>query len=98
MPLAPFRNPFGAEEMLESIVLTVDAPADTKGPLRLRFIPTVMRAGDPWIPDAARCEDVLRRLTRPALPLWEGGYTPKLAIVRDEKLDATVGELVLDRR
>lgn len=98
MPLAPFRNPFGAEEMLESIVLTVDAPADAKGSLRLRFIPTVMRSGDPWIPDATRCEDVLRRLTRPALPLWEGGYTPKLAIVRDEDLDATVGELVLDRR
>ena len=98
MPLAPFRNPFGAEEMLESIVLTVDAPADAKGSLRLRFIPTVMRAGDPFIPDATRCEDVLRRLTRPALPLWEGGYTPKLAIVRDEKLEATVGELVLDRR
>ena len=98
MPLAPFRNPFGAEEMLESIVLTVDAPADANGSLRLRFIPTVMRAGDPFIPDAARCEDVIRRLTRPALPLWEGGYTPKLAIVRDEKLEATVGELVLDRR
>ena len=98
MPLAPFRNPFGAEEMLESIVLTVDAPADAKGSLRLRFIPTVMRAGDPFIPDAARCEDVLRRLTRPALPLWEGGYTPKLATVRDDKLEAIVGELVLDRR
>jgi hypothetical protein len=98
MPLAPFRNPFGAEEMLESIVLTVDTPTEAKGSLRLRFIPTVMRSGDPWIPDATRCEDVLRRLTRPALPLWEGGYTPKVAIVRDEKLETTVGELVLDRR
>ena len=97
-PLAPFRNPFGAEEMLESVVVTVEAPPEPDGSLRLRFIPTVMRAGDPWIPDAARCEQVLRRLTRPALPLWDGGYTPRLAIVRDTTLEATVAELVVDRR
>jgi hypothetical protein len=57
-----------------------------------------MRSGDPFIPDAKRCEDVLRRLTRPALPLWEGGYTPKLGLRRDDALDATVAELMLDPR
>ncbi|HUQ41914.1 MAG TPA: CapA family protein [Candidatus Limnocylindrales bacterium] len=97
MPMAPFRNAFGADEMLESIVLAVDPLADGRG-LHVRFIPTLMRAGDPFIPDAARCEDVLRRLTRPALPLWEGGYTPKIEIVRDAELGATVGELRLDAR
>ena len=96
MPLAPFRNPFGAEEMLESVVVTIDPPAGPTAPLRLRFVPTVMRGGDPWIPDRARCEDVLRRLIRPALPLWEGGYTPNVAFVHEPTLDATVGEVTIE--
>ena len=28
--------------------------------------------GNPCIPDRARCERVIDRLTRPALPLWDG--------------------------
>ncbi len=96
VPLAPFRNPFGAEEMLESIVITIDPAAGSNGPLRVRFLPTVMRNGDPWIPDPARCEDVLQRLTRPALPLWEGGYTPNVAFVHDAMLDATIGEVTIE--
>ena len=82
--------------MLESIVITIDPPADPKGPLRLRFVPTVMRGGDPWIPDPARCENVLQRLTRPALPLWEGGYTPNVALVYDATLNATIGEVTIE--
>lgn len=96
VPLAPFRNPFEAEEMLESIVITIDPPQGDHAPLRVRFVPTVMRNGDPWIPDAARCAAVLQRLTRPALPLWEGGYTPEIAVVHDRKLDAAIGEVTIE--
>lgn len=95
-PLAPFRNPFGAEEMLESVVLTVDPPTSARaGGLRVGFVPTVMVNGDPRIPDAARCERVLERLTRPALPLWEGGYTPALSRIRDQGLDATIAHITI---
>ncbi len=94
MPLAPFRNPFGAEEMLESVVVAVDPPRG-RNDLRVRFVPTVMRGGDPWIPDEDRCRDVLRRLVRPALPLSDGGYTPDVALVRDAALGATVGEVTI---
>ena len=97
MPLAPFRNPFGAEEMLESVVVVIDPPAGPRGPLSVRFVPTVMRSGDPWIPDPTRCADVLTRLMRPALPLQDGGYTPDVSLVRDAALGATVGEVIIDR-
>ena len=94
LPIAPYRNAFGAEEMLESVLVAVDPEA--RGPaLRVRFVPTVMRAGDPWLPDAARAERVLRRLTHPALPMRDGGYTPRISLVRDAQLDAVVGELIV---
>jgi poly-gamma-glutamate synthesis protein (capsule biosynthesis protein) len=96
MPLAPFRNPFGAEEMLESVVVTVAAPTGPGGGLLVGFVPTVMVNGDPFIPDAARCERVLDRLTRPALPLWNGGYTPALARRHDAGLNATIAEITIE--
>ncbi len=95
-PLAPFRNPFGAEEMLESVVLTVDPPSGAHAGMRVGFVPTVMVDGDPRIPDAARCERVLERLTRPALPLWEGGYTPALSHIHDPELDATIAHITIE--
>lgn len=94
MPVAPFRNAFGAEEMLESVVLAVDPHRPGDG-LRVRFVPTVMRAGDPWLPDDARATQVLRRLTHPALPSLEGGYTPRISLVHDAQLGAVVGELIV---
>ena len=96
MPLAPFRNPFGAEEMLESVVLTVAPPGGLHAGLRVGFVPTVMVNGDPRIPDAARSERVLERLTRPALPLWEGGYTPAIPHVHDEQLDTTIAQIMIE--
>jgi poly-gamma-glutamate synthesis protein (capsule biosynthesis protein) len=96
MPLAPFRNPFGAEEMLESVVVTVSPPNGSGTGLRVGFVPTVMAKGDPYIPDAARCERVLDRLTRPALPMWNGGYTPALVRRHDDGLNATMAEITLE--
>jgi poly-gamma-glutamate capsule biosynthesis protein CapA/YwtB (metallophosphatase superfamily) len=96
MPLAPFRNPFGAEEMLESVVLTVAPPSGSRGGLCVGFVPTVMVDGDPRIPDAARCGRVLERLTRPALPIWNGGYTPAISRIHDPRLDATVAQITIE--
>lgn len=92
MPFAPFRNAFGAEEMLESIVVVAD-PVDAG--TRYRLVPTVMRKGDPFIPDDARAEAVLRRLTHPALPPFDGGYTPRISLDRDPRLGVVVGEVTI---
>jgi poly-gamma-glutamate synthesis protein (capsule biosynthesis protein) len=96
MPLAPFRNPFGAEEMLESVVLTVAPPTRSRAGMRVGFVPTVMVNGDPYIPDAARCDRVLDRLTRPALPQWNRGYTPALARRSVDALKATIAEITIE--
>lgn len=93
MPVAPFRNAFRAEEMLESVVVAVDPAA--RGGLRVRFVPTVMREGDPWLPDDARAIRVLHRLTHPALPPLEAGYTPRISLVHDAQLGAVVGEVLV---
>jgi poly-gamma-glutamate synthesis protein (capsule biosynthesis protein) len=91
MPFAPYRNAFGAEEMLESIVVLADPVG---GGIRYRFVPTVMRAGDPFIADDERAHAVLRRLTHPALPPVDGGYTPRISLVRDPRVGA-VGEVTI---
>lgn len=90
LPFAPYRNAFGAEEMLESIVVVADPLG--RG-TRYRLVPTVMRKGDPFIPDDARAEAVLRRLTHPALPPLDGGYTPRISLARDPRLGVVVGEV-----
>ena len=92
MPFAPYRNAFGAEEMVESIVVIADPVA---GGTRYRFVPTVMRSGDPFIPDDTRAEAVLRRLTHPALPPVDGGYTPRISLARDPRLRVVVGEVTI---
>lgn len=92
LPIAPYRNAFGAEEMLESVVMAVDPQPQGDG-LRVRFVPTVMRAGDPWLVDETRALQVLRRLSHPALPSANAGYTPRIALVHDTQLDAVVGEV-----
>lgn len=96
MPLAPFRNPFGAEEMLESVVLTVEPPRGPRAGLRVGFLPTVMVNGEPLIPEVSRCDRVLERLTRPALPLWDGGYTPAISRIHDPQLEATLAHITIE--
>jgi hypothetical protein len=54
-----------------------------------------MQNGDPWLVDDARGEAVLRRLTHPALPPLDGGYTPRISLEHDARLRALVGEVTI---
>lgn len=91
VPAAPYRNPFGGRRNQESVAVVVQPPAPD-GSLLVRFVPTVMVDGDPVLPDAARCAEVLGHLVQSTTPATG---TPELTL-RDDVLPGTVvGELRL---
>lgn len=89
-PSAPYRSAFSAEATLESVVVTVTPP--TSEGVHVRFVPTLMRDGDPTIPNAARCHTILDRLEEGG---WRSTATEKLNRRTDIIADAVVGEVAL---
>jgi poly-gamma-glutamate capsule biosynthesis protein CapA/YwtB (metallophosphatase superfamily) len=94
---APYRSPFGAEETLDSVVLTLPEPSSAHG-LVVRFVPTTMVDGDPAVPSPERSEAILRRLCEPPLDLVDGGASPALTLRHDVHPGMTIGEVSLAPR
>jgi poly-gamma-glutamate synthesis protein (capsule biosynthesis protein) len=94
-PSAPYRRPFGGDEVLDSVLVLVQPPGPD-GDLVVRFLPTTMVDGDPVIPDPGRCRAVLERLRPPASGPVEG--QPEIRTREDLVEGAVVGEVVLRGR
>ena len=95
IPTAPYRNSFSAEATQESVVLIIERLSSG---LAVRFVPTVMKNGDPRVPDRERAARILDRLIVPGLPHWQGGDTPVVDVVDDAHWGTLIGELRLEAK
>ncbi|WP_256839822.1 CapA family protein [Ornithinimicrobium faecis] len=90
IPAAPYRSAFCDTETLDSVVVLIEE-ATRRGRI-IRFLPTTMTEGDPWIPGIAHCHHILDRLE------GSGGQLAGRALTRRTDLiaDAAVGEVTID--
>lgn len=89
VPAAPYRSAFNNPETLDSVVVLISEVTDRAR--TIRFLPTTMVGGDPWIPGVTHCHRILDRLdgwsTHPS-----GGMLTRRT---DLMPDAVLGEVTI---
>ncbi len=90
VPAAPYRSAFHDPETLDSVVVLIEE-ATTRGRI-IRFLPTTMTDGDPWVPGLAHCHRILDRLEGSGAQLAGRALTRRTDLVAD----AALGEVIID--